>query len=80
MHGAGEPARPFGGRPQSEVQVGPDQLEVVASFCYVGDMLSTGGGCELVVITCVKTALMKFRELLPVLTSRHLSNKIHGHV
>ena len=27
--------RPIDGRPQSEVQVGPDKLEVVASFCYL---------------------------------------------
>ena len=38
--------RPIDGRPQNEVQVGPDKLEVVASFCYLGDMLSAGGGCE----------------------------------
>ena len=31
-------ARPLDGRPQK--QVGPDKLEVVASFCYLGDMLS----------------------------------------
>ena len=40
-------ARPLDGRPQNEVQVGPDKLEVVASFCYLGDMLSAAGGCEL---------------------------------
>ena len=40
-------ARPIDSRPQSEVQVGPDKLEVVASFCYLGDMLSAGGGCEM---------------------------------
>ena len=34
-------ARPLDGRPQKEVQVGPDKLEVVASFCYLGDMLSS---------------------------------------
>ena len=28
----------------------------------------------------MKTAWKKFRELLPVLTSRHLSYKTHGHV
>ena len=39
-------ARPIDGRPQNKVQVGPDKLEVVASFCYLGDMLSAGGGCE----------------------------------
>ena len=73
-------ARPIDGRPQSEVQVGPDKLEVVASFCYLGDMLSAGGGCEMAVTTRVKTAWKKFRELLPVLTSRHLSFKTRGHV
>ena len=73
-------ARPIDGRPQSEVQVGPDKLEVVASFCYLGDMLSAGGGCEITVTTCVKTAWKKFRELLPVLTSRHLSYKTCVHV
>ena len=58
---------------------GPDKLEVVASFCYLGDMLSAGGGCELAVTTCVKITSKKFRELLPVLTSYHLSYKTHNH-
>ena len=39
-------ACPIDSRPQSEVQVGPDKLEVVASFCYLGDMLSPVGGCH----------------------------------
>ena len=73
-------ACPIDGRPQSEVQVRLDKLEVVASFCYLGDMLSAGGGCEITVTTPVKTAWKKFRELLPVLTSRHLSYKTRGHV
>ena len=30
-------AHPLDDRPQREVQVGPDKLEVVASFCYLGD-------------------------------------------
>ena len=42
-------ARPTDGRQQSEVQVGPDKLEVVASFCYLGGLLSAGGGCEIMV-------------------------------
>ena len=65
---------------QSEVQVGPDKLDVVTSFCYLGDMLSAGGGCEIMVTTRVKTAWKKFRELLPALTSRPLSYKTSGHV
>ena len=68
-------ARLLDGRPQREVQVGPDKLEVVASFCYLGDMLSAAGGCELSTTTGVKTAWKKFKELKPVLFSRHLSWK-----
>ena len=49
-------ARPLDGRPQKEVQVGPEKLEVVASFCYLGDRLSAAGGCELSTTTSVKTA------------------------
>ena len=73
-------ARSFDGRPQSEVQVGPYTLEVVASFCYLGGMLSAGGGCKITVPTCVKTAWKMFRELLPVLTSRPPSYETRGHV
>ena len=73
-------ARPLDGRPQKEVQVGPDKLEVVASFCYLGDMLSAAGGCELSTTTRVKTSWKKFKDLLPVLSSRHLSFKTRGHV
>ena len=40
-------ARPLDGRPQREVPVGPDKLEEVASFCYLGDMLSAASGCKL---------------------------------
>ena len=73
-------ARPLDGRPQKEVQVGPDKLEVVASFCYLGDMLSAAGGSELSTTTRVKTAWKKFKDLLPVLSSRHLSFKTRSHV
>ena len=65
-------ACPLDGRPQKEVQVGPDKLEVVASFCYLGNMLSAAGGCELSTTTRVKTAWKEFKDLLPVLSSRHL--------
>ena len=73
-------ARPLDRRPQREIQIGPDRLEVVASFCYLGDMLSAAGGCELSITTHVKTAWKKFKELKPVLSSSHLSIKTRGHV
>ena len=40
-------ARLLDSRPHREVQVGPDKSEVVASFYYLGDMLSAADGCEL---------------------------------
>ena len=43
-------------------------------------MLSAAGGCELSTTTSVKTAWKKFKDLLPVLSSRHLSFKTRGHV
>ena len=46
-------ACPLDSRPQREVQVGP----VVASFCYLGDMLPAACGCELSPTTCVKNHL-----------------------
>ena len=73
--------RPIDRRPQKEVQVSPDKLEVVASFCYLRDMLFEAGGCELVMNTRVKTtAWKKLKELLPVLSSLHLSYKTHSRV
>ena len=52
----------------------------VASFCYLGDMLSAASSCELSTTTRVKTAWKKFKELKPVLSSRHLSFKTRGRV
>ena len=37
-------ARHLDSRPHREVQVGPDKLQVVASFCYLGDLLSAADG------------------------------------
>ena len=63
-----------------KVQVQPIELEVFASSCYLGDMLSAADGCEPPIITRVKTAWKKFKELLPVLSSRNLSFKTRGPV
>ena len=41
-------------------------------------MLSAAGGCELSTITRVKIAWKKFKELIPVLSSRHLSFNTRG--
>ena len=43
-------ARPIDGRPITEVRVGDATLEVVDSFCYLGDKYDAGGGCERAII------------------------------
>ena len=73
-------ARPIDARPSSEFVVGSDSLEVVDTFCYLGDMISAGGGCDRAIVTRVKCAWGKFRELLPILTSRALSLRRRGHL
>ena len=60
-------ARPFDDRPQSEVQVIPDKLEVVASFCYLGDIYSP----------CVWSAMLYASETLP-LTKTNLQRLQHN--
>ena len=68
-------ACPLDGRPQRDVQVRPDKLDVVASFCYLGNILSAAGGFELSTTICVKTAWKKFKELKQVLSSCHLLSR-----
>ena len=64
-------ACPLDGIPQRKVHVGPDKLEVVASFCYLGDMAVNFQ-------PHVKTTWKKFKSLLLVLSSLHLSFKTRG--
>ena len=54
-------ARAIDERQSLEVEVGNEKLEVVPEFCYLGDMLSAGVGCELAAITHGKCAWGKFR-------------------
>ena len=67
-------------RQSLEIEVGNEKLEVVSGFCYFGDMLSAGGGCELAAITCCKYAWGKFRQLLPHLTNRQVPLLTRGKV
>ena len=67
-------------RQSLKVEVGNEKLEVVPEFCYLGDMLSAGGGCELAAITRCKCAWGKFRQLLPLLTNRQVPLLTRGKV
>ena len=51
-------------------------LEVVDKFCYLGDMLDAGGGAESSTVTRVISGWKKFRELLPLLTTKAISLKV----
>ena len=49
-------AQPIDGQTVKEVKVDDEKLEAVPEFCYLGDMLSAGGGCELAAVTCQSSA------------------------
>ena len=55
-------------------------LECVDKFCYLGDMIGSGGGAEDASSMRVKCAWGKFRELSPILTARRASLKLKGKV
>ena len=74
-------ARPIDGRPHNEWLLMQDKkLDVVDSFCYLGDTIGAGGGCDLSVITRIRSAWGKFRELWPILTSHALSYITRGQI
>ena len=73
-------ARLIDGRPVTEVEVDGTLLDVEASFCYLGDTLCAGGGCTLAITTRCCTAWGKFKKLLPILTSKHVSFSTKGKV
>ena len=66
-------ARPIAGRPCDSISVNEQSVEVVDTFCYFGDTICAGGGCEAATITRVQTAWGKFKELLPLLANRALA-------
>ena len=47
-----------------------ETYECVKSFCYLGDTLDEDGGADLAPTARIRNGWMKFRELLPLLTSR----------
>ena len=72
--------RPIDGRTVTEVDVDVTMLDVDATFCFLGDMLRTGGGCDSAIAARYCLAWGKFRKLLPVLTTWHISPRIRGKV
>ena len=58
--------------------MGPDKLEVVAFFCYLETCSQQQVAVNFQPQHIVKTAWKKFKDLLPVLSSRHHSFKTLG--
>ena len=56
-------------REDTEVEVGNEKHEVVPEFCYLGDILSAGGGCELAAIVCMLQMYMG--QVLPIASPSH---------
>ena len=71
-------ARPIDGRPITVVEVDGTNLDVESSFCYLGDMMCAGGGCERAIAARCCAAWGKFRRILPLLANRHISLKTRG--
>ena len=49
-------ARPIDGRPTTSISVEENKLDVVYEFCYLGDMIDAGGGCERASMARTRTA------------------------
>ena len=69
-------ARPINRRTITKVEVNSTMLNVEATFCNPGDMLFSGRGCDSAISDRCCMAQGKFRKLLPILTTRHLSPKM----
>jgi hypothetical protein len=64
-----------------EMRIGQDTvLECVDKFCYLGDMIGSGGGAEQASRVRARCAWGKFHELAPILTSRGASLKLKGKI
>ena len=63
---------------EEKVMLAGSNKEVVDKFCYLGDMLDDGDGAESSTVTRVTSGWRKFRELLPLLTTKAISLKVKG--
>ena len=62
------------------IKLNGDSLECVDKFCYLGDMIGSGGAAEDASSMRVKCAWGKFRELSSILTARRALLKLKGKV
>jgi len=53
-------------------------LELVDKFCYLGDMLSVDGDADAAVEARIRIGWNKFRQLIPLLTTKDVSLIMRG--
>ena len=63
-----------------DLMVDGETYECVKSFCYLGDTLDGDGGADIAATARIRNGCMKFRKLLPFLTSRAPSLEMKGPV
>ena len=63
-----------------KVVVGVDELDLVNTFCYLGDMFGDNVGCADAITARIRSAWKKFRDLLPIVTNQAISLNMRGHV
>ena len=72
-HSCNSNARPIDIRTVTEVDADSTIPDMEATFCYLGDMPCSGEGRDSAITARCCMAGWKFRKLLPVYTTRHLS-------
>jgi len=55
-------------------------VETVSGFCYLGDRINAGGGCEMAVTMRVRVGWAKFRECAEFLYGKRFSLKLKGKI
>jgi len=64
---------------RTSVDIGASaNLELVAKFCYLGDVLSVEGDADAAVEAKIRVGWNKFRPLVPLLTNKDISLIMRG--
>ena len=62
------------------VDVGNNKMEVVRSFCYLGDVTNESSGCYRATASLFRSAWKKFYELIPIKYTKSFSLANCGHI
>ena len=55
-----------------------EEVEIVKSFCYLGNRVNASGGCEAAVTARARIGCVKFMECGELLNSKRFSFKMKG--